>query len=393
MKQLICREYLYVLIFLLLPAAAPAQTGEADDKPYELGLTYTGEVWGNLAGGVNTGAVYMDNIDLTVEVDLAATPLGLEGARLFAYGMGNQGGSISALAGDMQAISNIETPNSWRIYEFWVEQKFEPYNSSLKMGLYDINSEFNVLESSLFYINSSHGVDAALATSGVMGPSIFPYLSMGVRLEAEPVEGWTVRAALLDGIPSNPANPRGTKIFWRQRDGLLYLAEAAWSPAGERTFKLAAGGWAYSKQRPGWISDGTEHRHMGLYVLGEYQLVMEEGNPGQGLTLFGRASMANGDINRLGGYIGGGVTYRGLLEGRPGDLAGLAIGSAVNSSDHRRVSPAVGERVETNVELSYLTVLSSAVSVQGDLQYVMNPNMNPALDNAFAAGMRLILTF
>lgn len=416
-------RYLFLILLWALvfyTSAFAQESSDAEQNPLEVSVTYTGEFWANLSGGRETGTAYLDNIDINLEIDFGALPLGLEGTTVYIYGLGNQGNSISRLIGDVQGASNIESRNSWRFFEIWVQKKLFLAKSSILLGLYDINSEFNVLNSSLLFLNSSHGLDASLALSGVLGPSTFPYTSMGGRIKVNPIGGWVFKAAVLDGIPSNPENTEGTKIFWRERDGLLYLAELAlYSVRGgqlerrNRTarlqrlldrgaadpggYKFAIGGWAYSKKRPGWRQNASEERDIGIYAMGEYHIYTEAEDPAQGLTIFGRTSLANDRINRLAGYLGGGLTYRGLIRGRPLDDIGISAAHAINSSVYRNVGPMfngrTSEKAETNFEFTYLSVLTSSVSIQGDLQYIINPNMNPETPNALAAGVRLLLSF
>lgn len=418
LRFLAWRMFAYFLL-VFFPVTAFTQSSE-NENPYKVSVSYIGDLWGNLAGGVESGFRYLDNIDVNLEIDFGVLPLGLEGTTLYVYGLGNQGNSISELAGDVQGISNIEAPNSWRFFEVWAQKKFFLANSSLLLGLYDINSEFNVLDSSLLFLNSSHGLDATLAASGVLGPSTFPFTSMAGRFKINPFGGLVFQAAILDGVPSNPANPEGTKIFWRNRDGLLYLAEIGFysisrnglqlrnrtvrlrsllgrESGGQKRYKFAVGGWAYSKKRDSRTSGGSKERDMGIYALGEYQIFSENGNPKQGLTLFGRTGIANGSSNRITGYVGGGMVYHGFFVRRPKDDIGLAVAHAVNSSDYISESFFIegyqAEKAETNIEFTYLTVLTEAVKLQTDFQYVINPNMNPNLDNAFSSGLRLILVF
>lgn len=419
--------YVKILMFVLLfggcflQTQAVAQQGGTEEKtPFQVSVAYTGEFWGNLYGGVETGTAYLDNIDVNLEIDFGELPLGLDGTTVYIYGLGNQGNSISRLIGDVQGASNIETQNSWRFFEIWAQKKLFLANSSILFGLYDINSEFNVLNSSLLFLNSSHGLDASLALSGVLGPSTFPYTSMGGRIKVNPANGWVFKAAVLDGIPSNPENTEGTKVFWRERDGLLYLAELALysvrggqlerrnrtarlqrlldrGAADPRGYKFAIGGWAYSKKRPGWRQNESEERDIGIYAMGEYHIYAETEDPVQGLTIFGRMSIANDRINRLAGYLGGGMTYKGIIRGRPMDDIGISVAHAINSSVYRKVSPALNgrtaEKAETNFEFTYLSALSSSVSLQADLQYTINPNMNPGIPNSMAAALRMILSF
>jgi len=261
---------------------------------------YTGELFGNVSGGLDTGVRYLDNIDIDLTVDLKSFA-GLPNSKLFFYGLVNQGGSISELAGDVQDVSNIEAENSWRLYELWFVQIFPKVNTSLLLGLYDLNSEFDVIQTGTLFINSSHGIGPEFGISGGLGPSIFPYTSLGGRLKVNPVQGFTIKAALLDGIPSDPGNTRGTNIFLRKNDGALVAVEISYTsgtnilePSNTHAFlasrvqpldqfRLVLGGWIYTEARPGWIENSQ--RDQGLYASAESKLYREGGDSGQGLSV------------------------------------------------------------------------------------------------------------
>lgn len=413
-----CLKLFFSVVFLLYSGIIKGQQADSTQIPFNVSVAYTADVFSNVSGGLETGTRYMDNLDVNLEINLGALSQKLKGTSFYVYGLGNQGGSISSLAGDIQGISNIEAINSWRIYEIWVQKKFFLARSSVLLGLYDINSEFDVLDSSMLFINGSHGIAPILALSGVLGPSTFPYTSLAARLKLNPWKGLVFQFAALDGIPSNPANPRGTKIFLREKDGLLLLAELSLNPmddeklqfrnrkarlrhmlrrghAGQDRYKLAAGGWIYTKKREAWLSSVSPTRGMGLYGLGEFRLYSETDSFDQGLHIFGRAGISNEMANRVSGYLGAGVVYTGLLNGREKDETGIAFAHAVNSSafiEQQELSRA-WPKAETNIEFTYLGVLSEWIQLQGNVQYVINPSRSPNIDNAFVIGSRFILSF
>lgn len=136
-------------------------------------MAYIGDVFSNVRGGLDTGTRYMDNLDVSVGVDLERA-LNIPGASFYAAGLYNNDNSLSAeLVGDAQVVSSIDATNAWRLYEAWVEQKWARGRVSLKAGLYDLNSEFDVNETGGLFVNSSHGMGADLAQTGANGPSIF----------------------------------------------------------------------------------------------------------------------------------------------------------------------------------------------------------------------------
>src|SRR5690606_39793481 len=80
---------LALLTFLAAPAAAAAEESAA-----RFDIRYIADVMSNLSGGLETGSRYMDNLDLSLEVD-AERAMGWNGATLFLYGVYNNGKALS----------------------------------------------------------------------------------------------------------------------------------------------------------------------------------------------------------------------------------------------------------------------------------------------------------
>lgn len=407
-----CFAVALAALMALLPADLRAQAGE-EPPAVELGVAYTGELWGNVSGGLKRGLRYLDNVDITAEADLQRLA-GWRNAGIFLYGMGNQGGNLSSLVGDVQTVSNIEAQNSWRLYEAWLEQRLPGAGLSLLGGLYDLNSEFNVLPSAQLFINSSHGIGAAMASSGVTGPSIFPLTSLGTRLKARLLPGLHVLAAALDGVPSSPGNTRGTKIYLRPDDGLLLtgeivlLGEGSGEPlpsegslrrnAGhESDHKVAAGGWYYTRER-GTLMGPTElsGRSKGAYLIAE-TLIWAAGGGERRLSLFGRMEVANGEVNPVTGFFGAGAVYRGAFRSDGSDRLGLAVAHAIRSPDYAHLYLDDPRRetdagAETNFELTYLAPLGDHLELQFNSQYILNPGWYGEVGHAWVNGLRLVLS-
>lgn len=202
--------------------------------PVLLETTYTGEVMSVADGGLRRGTRYLDNLDIVLEADLEALT-GWRGAELHVYGLYNNGKSISDLAGDAQAVSNIETgKRKLRLYEAWIDQTFGEH-VSLKAGRYDLNSEFDSLETAALFVGSAHGIGTDIAQTGLNGPSIFPETSLAARLEVKSAKGWALRTAILDGAPGIGGD-----------QGALLIGEAEAPVLGGR---LLLGHWRYGAFR------------------------------------------------------------------------------------------------------------------------------------------------
>jgi porin len=380
---------------------------------------YTGEVFANVAGGVRREAGYLDNVDLTLAVD-AEKLLGWPETSLFVYGLGDQGDNPSKDVGDAQRVSNIAAYNTWKLYEAWVERRFSVAGLSVLAGLYDLNSEFDELRSASVFLKSSHGIDPTFALSGRNGPSIFPTTTLGLRLKWEPAPRVYLQTVVLNGLAGNPHNPSGTQLILNGDNGVLWTTEAGvlwWraTPAaagltGHRRLrrfagsdydaKVAVGTWYYTASLDAVASPAGSEKQLqslpGVYGIAEKSLTYERADPAQGLTAFARLGWADPRVNRFTFYAGGGLTYCGLVPGRDRDMTGLAVACAFNGHDYRFAQERNGERVdraETDMELTYAAPLTGWLTVQPDLQYVINPNTDPSRPDALAVDLRFVVTF
>jgi carbohydrate-selective porin OprB len=150
---------LFLFVLSCSSAGIPAY-GQADStvRAIEADLVYTALPWYNASGGLKTGFVYMDNADVTAKISLDQIFNMSNRLTLFAYGLGNHGGRATALMGDFQVASNIEATQTWRLFECWSQYNLFNDRLSVLVGLYDLNSEFDVLKPGTLFINSSFGI-------------------------------------------------------------------------------------------------------------------------------------------------------------------------------------------------------------------------------------------
>ncbi len=349
-------------------------------------LVYTFDLWRAASGGIRRGTRYLDNLDVVAEADLERLA-GWRGAELHVYGLYNNGKSLGALMGDAQLASNIETGvRALRLYEAWLSQKFGT-RTLLKLGLYDLNSEFDTLDASGLFLGSAHGVGTDISQSGRNGPSIFPVTSLAARIEYRTPSGWALRTAVLDGVPGDPDRPKRTAVKLGRGDGALFIGEAQ---VPLRDGKLLLGAWRYTARFD--RLDGTRARgNRGIYLRGERRLVREAADPEQGLAGFFRLGAAAGRTNMFGRFASAGLNYTGLIRGRDADQLGLAVAAAFTSRSYRRAADA--ERAETAIEFTYRASVAPWLSLQPNIQYVVNPGADRALGNALAIGLRAELAW
>lgn len=339
-----------------------------------------------VAGGSDHDPAVIGNADLIVDID-AEKSLGWTGAEFFLYVLGNHhhtagdGEFLTDKIGNAQVASNIEAPSAIKIYEFWYDQTFLK-TWSARFGLYDLNSEFDVIESAAGLINSSFGIGADFAQSGANGPSIFPATSLALRLRYAQDNGVYAQYALFDGVPGDPDNERGTHVQLGGGDGVLQALEAGFvqaAGAAQRFRKFAVGLWRYNPEHSG-IAAGdavpqTAH-NLGYYVLAEYQLLQESADPAQGLGVFLRFGQADDDINAIRTYTGAGASYYGLFDGREADQLSIGIAVAHFGDAFTEAEFAAGNDTsqrEWVYEISYRAQLLPWFALQPDLQLIRDP--------------------
>lgn len=362
-------------------------SGEIDEEqePFIVDVTYTFDIWRAETGGVRKGTRYLDNLDVVAEADMGRL-VGWDGALIHIYGLYNNGSSLTDLLGDAQATSNIETGmQAARLYEAWLDQKIGA-SASLKFGLYDLNSEFDALDASGLFMGSAHGIGTDISQSGLNGPSIFPSTSLAARAAIEPARGWSVRAAVMDGVPGDPSRPKRTAIKLGGGDGALLIGEIE-APLPEG--KLLFGHWRYTARFDDAVG-GRTRGNDGWYLRGEHRLAREIVQPDQGLSGFFRLGIADTRFNMFGSFASAGLNYVGPITGRDHDQLGIAVAAAFTSDRYRAEVPS--ERSEVAFELTYRAGIAEWLSAQPNIQYVINPGANPSLRNAIAVGLRTELT-
>lgn len=350
------------------PTGYPRSANERPGAAVTLSSVYTGEVRGVLSGGLRRGVRYLDNLDLQVAID-GERAIGWTGGRLFAYAIHNNGVAFSGdLVGDLQTVSNLETGiKATRLFEAWAEQAIGA-RGSVKAGLYNLNSEFDTTISGGLFLLSSHGIGADLAQSGRNGPSIFPVTSLALRGEWAPSDRLLLRAAVLDGVPGDPARPGATAIRLARGDGALLIGEANYLT---RRSKLALGSWRYTARfEP--IGAGRPGRgNAGAYALAESQLTGGRARGGAGLAGWVRFGVADRRTNPIAAYLGAGLVQTGVGRARPDDQAGISVALARLGARYRRLER-VG-RQEIVVEAAYRLAVADWLSVQPGLQLVLQP--------------------
>ncbi|CAN1563678.1 OprB Carbohydrate-selective porin [Caulobacteraceae bacterium] len=369
-------------LLLIVPVATASLAHAQNDVeagPISIEGNVTIDLLSNLRGGIEEGSQTLNNVSVQVNYDGATH--GLRGIKASIGVLYNGNKSFSGdLVGDLQGVSNIETgTEALRPYEVWIAKEFGEEGSYLKLGLVDLNSTFDAPGSSALFLNASHGIVPTFAQSGLNGPSIFPTLGWAIIGEVALGANLRLRAGIFDPVPGDPLRPDHTDLIWRKDDGLLSVLEIEQQG---KSWRWALGGWTYSQASIDSLAR-LQSGNSGLYGTVEYDI-------DNATSAFLRAGTAQSDFNVVDRYVGAGIVWSGPLEGRSEDQFGIALA-------HVRTTPVarfVGlSESETNLEMTYAAPIGGGFSLQGDVQYVIDPGANPGSKDALVAGVRLSWAF
>jgi porin len=169
----------------------------------------------------------------------------------------------------------------------------------------------------------------------------------------------------------------------------------------EEYYKVALGGW-YLRQNieyytGGELAEGAtvppQFEHPvpgtnGVYLLAETAI-------GANLGLFLKAGWADPLYNRYSVFYSAGLNYSGLIPGRADDVLGVGAVQTRQGSNFldENIDETTGESAyfsaETTFEITYSARVLDWLSVQPDIQYVQQPNMDINIKDAMLFGIRL----
>jgi len=363
----------------------------------EIGIDFNAEytfewsaVW---SGGVNRRSSSRNLLTVDATLDLG-TIAGLHGGTAFIQYLSvnrERGGSLDS--GDLQIYSNIENDRSLDvIYEAWYEQTLLDERLRIKIGKVDTNSEFAFVGVAEDFAHSSAGFSPK-----IVGFPSYPNPSMSVNIFVTPVrtEGfdWTLGYGLYDGaeaVDGVRTGSRGPSTFFSssRSDDYFHIIESAfsWSELGSLSSgRVAFGGW-YHSGRFERFSGGSRSSTGGVYATIEQRLfdagVEEEST--DGLWIFGQAGATSGSRSEVAGHLSLGLIARGVLPWRAQDSAGIYVSFVDLSND----AGAGFDGNETAIDAYYRFQITPFLSVQPEIQYIINPSGDDSIDNALVGGVR-----
>jgi len=401
-------------------------------KLKDMGITFSlherSEVWADVSGGGHQGLSYNGLTIAKLNLDLNAL-FGWTGGELFTSAFDVHGhGPTRSLVGNQQLVSNIEATPSIKLYDLWLDQTLFDNKLTIRAGQEGANDEMMVTAYGGLFINSSFGFPGMPASDLPSGGPNYPLATPFARALYSATDTLTIVGAVYTDDPAPPgggdpqARDRNGTAF-RLNDHTLGFGELWYSPDPNASANLPTtykiGAWyatsQFADQRldttGGLLANpagsGTPLNHTGdwaFYGIVDQKVWQHPDSKDRGIGVFLQIMGGPSDRNLSNVFVEGGMNWFGPFKHRADDVFGLAVAYLGISPAAREYSSnlvAFGRATssyasnETVIEATYQAPITDWLTLQPDLQYVINPNAgipnnfgNVPLSNAFVIGLR-----
>jgi porin len=372
----------------------------------QLGITptasYTTQLLGNPSGGQSQGVTYSGTLQTAINWDLD-TLLHIPGLLFNVGGAWSTGKNLSAdyIGNSFVVQSAYSAPdngtNNLTLGEMYVQQQLLHNALTIAAGRLVPANTFATMPVLNQYVNA--GINAHPGALSINDATFTGY-PPGVEWGAQAIYNLTPRLQMAAGVfNTNQRAAGGGKggldfaLQQGNRGGLAvvqfnYLANHAPGDSG-LPGQCTLGGF-YDSNRFSSLSqpNATESGTYGFYGLFQ-QMVYRAGGASsqQGLTVWGEAALApKARVNPMPSFVGGGVSYQGLVPGRGSDIASAGVIAGMFSHFIPRTT------AETVLEANYQITVTRWLSVTPDLQYIIRPSGSSAISNAVVLGVQLAMT-
>jgi porin len=404
-----------------------------------LGIVDSENLLGNVAGGVKQGATLQGVTTSTLDVDTGAA-FGLQGGTFHVSALQIHGQELSpSYLDDLQTANGNEAEDATRLWEIWYDQAFDYSRVDIKIGQQSIDNEFIVSQYSGLFVNTMAGWPMLPSADLYGGGPAYPLSSLGARLRLKPSDSETILAGAFDDNPGGGTFDDDAQALdhngarFNLNTGALFIAELQYA-INEPTVGDMVQNGSQPSALPGiykigfWYdtaffpdqefgtdglslanpnSNGEPVMHKGnysLYGVVDQTIWQSTVDTSRTLNVFGRIMGAPSDQNLIDFSFNGGVTLTAPFPHRDNDQVGIDFGLAKVSSrvaDLDRDAGVTARGTEELFELTYQAQVKPWLTLQPDLQYIVNPgagipdpnNLSQNLSNELVVGVRSVVTF
>jgi len=400
----------------------------------DAGVDFTGsfvaDFLGNVSGGQNLAFSYTHTLSGQLSFDLEKLVRWKGGTLTWSFA-DNAGSNLQNQVGNIFTPSNLYGPNTFYFGELYLSQSL--FDGAVVMKLGQLCAADDFASSPIYgnYLNSAFNGNP-FVPFGTYPMTGFPAASWGASIQGnwkcDAIANFYGQAGIYqvsDRIGIWGRTHHGMDMSIRPGDGTMIMWEAGWTPSffansgtqvpadgksvddKKAVVSSAAnpgypghykiGGFFSNWSYPTFSGAPNYPNAYGFYFLADQQVTMEPGNPSEGLVLWGTIGWTpQQNISSLPFFASGGAQYTGLLPGRSNDIAlvGVAYGQGSINAIHASESAGLpGSTYEIAVEGTYVIQLNQWLSIQPDVQYIINPGGTGTIGNSWILGGQVTVNF
>jgi porin len=367
-------------------------SAQVKESPWTTNSSYVGESLYNLQGG-NRSSAYYGKWDLTLQFDTKKAKI-WPGGTFLVRGLSVHGDTPSFNADqttwDLQPGSRIEGPSRVGLFEYWYRQQIGKF--AITVGSHDMNSQFAVNIYARNLINTSFGIFPSIALP--LAHSIYPTTNETVLVQWAPVQKFSLQTAVYNYNPlSLQDDPHN--IRWNLASGKIFsISEFRYHQIKDsvETGVYKIGVIYYDGALPS-LADPTQKISGLSGIYGSFYQLLKSSDLKNlnGLGAFGQVGYVPGNQNKVNFYASMGLNYKGLHQNRPNDeiTAGFVY-SEINEA-LRLTDVGYWTKSRMAIQFNYKFVLRNNITLQPDVQYLINPGGNTQNQNTLIGLLRFSL--
>ncbi|MCL2700814.1 MAG: carbohydrate porin [Phycisphaerae bacterium] len=372
---------------------------QASDKGLDVNLTVINVYQQNFHGGLSThrkAGRYSGYYNLELMVDFDKLKF-IPGGSVYALAGGSWSegidgpsvGSLSNVNGGARGYRSID------LLELWYQQRLLDDRIRIRAGKIDLTGGPGDGSSHpmWFDTNAYANCEKTQFLNGalVINPLIpFPEQGLGTVLYISPVD----EVYVLLGVADSQADRRTTGFAsaFKHDTRVIAMAEVGVTPKFDSPNGPMPGGYRvgmwYDPQPKLTFAGDVKRNDVGLYANFDQMIFKEndDKNDKQGLGVFGRFGLADGDVSPTRQFYSAGLSYQGLIPTRDNDVIGIGIASGCLNRDF-----GFDRRRETALELFYNVQITPWLMLTPGLQHITHAGGENR--DALVGGLRLQVVF
>jgi porin len=384
---------------------------------FDLNGYFTADLLGNPVGGMSQGFDAASSMGMQLVVDFD-TLVGLKGTQFITSMIWRAGDNLSAdHIGNLFTVAQLYGGQNLRLYEFMLRQKLFDDQLVIEAGRTAAFDRF--LSFPIFWNYVNNGIDGnpkgIFFSVPAFGQTVYPTSSWGLFSKWQPADQkWYLQAGgyLLDS--DDGAN---------STSGLNWTFDVDLGPAAfvQTGYHLnddvtdtglpgdyAIGAFVSGDNQPKYLSPTESQSNAGGYIFLQQMLFTHDHSeanlkrkrnfwgPGamEGLTAFTAIVITPMDsISMFPLYVDGGLTYQGIIPGRPDDFLSFGVMWGEVSDELQQSQGPGHQTYEAVLELNYRYFVTPFFYIQPDVQYVIQPGATDTIENALVLGAQVSVNF